>query len=105
MALSDDRSPSERTLSGRLPASETETTRTQRPLHFLPDDCLTEDGLRAALDTGSASERLRLLSHIVTYAPWDDIWTYVEPDELLSLLPELELPVSMAEAWRRYLDH
>ena len=102
MAHSDDRSPSKNILSGEPPRAPSALP--PRQLSFLPDDSLTEDRARALLKEGTPEERARLVSQIVSFAPWDEIWTYLTPDELRRLLPELDLPPSLAAAWRRYLD-
>ena len=43
------------------------------------------------------------MSHLLRYAQWDDIWTYVTREEVREIFPELELPENLRSAWARML--
>ncbi len=103
MAQSDDRSQSERTLSDRLPASPSEHRTDSEPLPFLPGQETSEVTARQILKSGDPEVRRALIAELISYAPWEEIWSYISRDELRDVLPKLDLPPSIAEAWRRYL--
>jgi hypothetical protein len=73
------------------------------PLYFFPDRDVTAAELRRVLDAGSAEERAWAISHLLRYAQWDDIWTYVSRDEVREVFPELDLPENLRSAWGRML--
>jgi hypothetical protein len=72
-------------------------------LYFFPDRPLTEADLRLLLATGSLEERAWAVAHLLRYAQWDDIWTYVSRDEVRELFPHLDLPDALRSAWGRVL--
>ena len=73
------------------------------PLYFFPDREVTAAELRRILDQGSAEERTWAISHLLRYAQWDDIWTYVSRDEVREVFPDLDLPDNLRNAWGRML--
>jgi hypothetical protein len=44
-----------------------------------------------------------VISHLLRYAQWDDIWTYVSRDEVKEIFPTLDLPENLRLAWGRML--
>ncbi len=104
MTHSDDRSPSEKTLSDQLPASHAEDRTSSTALPFLPEGDLSEADVRHILRGADSEQRHLLIAELISYAPWEEIWAYLDPDELLAVLPELDLPDSLATAWRRFLS-
>lgn len=76
--------------------------RTQQ-LYFFPDQTVTEEEARRLLRQGSAAERAWVVSHLLRYAQWDDIWLYVSREEVREIFPTLDLPVSLRQAWARML--
>lgn len=103
MAHSDDRSPSEKTLSDQIPASPTESRIDSGTLPFLPSHTLSEAEARRALKNGEPELRLALIAELISFAPWEVIWTFISREELKETLPDLDLPAPLAESWRRYL--
>ena len=73
------------------------------PLYFFPDQELTEPQLRAILVGDDRSRRAWAISHLLRYAQWDDIWTYVTRDEVREIFGELDLPDTLRVAWGRML--
>jgi hypothetical protein len=73
------------------------------PLYFFPDREVTATELRRVLDEGTAEERAWAISHLLRYAQWDDIWTYVSRDEVREVFPDLDLPDNLRQAWGRML--
>ena len=73
------------------------------PLYFFPDRRVTEDELRKILAEGSRDERAWAISHMLRYAQWEDIWTYVDRDEVREIFPVLDLPENLRTAWGRML--
>lgn len=82
--------------------SERETDVGRPALYFFPDRPVTEDEARRML-AGSPEERAQVVSHLLRYAEWDDIWRYVSRDEVREIFPTLDLPDSLRVAWARML--
>lgn len=76
--------------------------RTQ-PLYFFPDQTVTDEEARRLLRHGSPAERAWVVSHLLRYAQWDDIWLYVSREEVRDVFPTLDLPESLRQAWSRML--
>jgi hypothetical protein len=72
-------------------------------LYFVPDRPMTEASVRLLLATGGLDERAWAIAHLLRYAQWDDIWTYVSRDEVREIFPHLDLPESLRTAWGRVL--
>ena len=75
----------------------------EAPLYFFPDEEVTENELRTILDGGDEDQRAWVVSHMLRYAQWEDIWTYVTRDEVREIFPELDLPENLRAAWARML--
>ena len=73
------------------------------PLYFFPDEEVTAERLRRVLDKGSETERAWAISHLLRYAQWDDIWSYVSRDEVREVFDEIDLPDNLRQAWGRML--
>lgn len=73
------------------------------PLYFFPDRDVTDEELRRILDEGDEETRAWAISHLLRYAQWDDIWTYVSREEVRDIFPVLELPDNLRTAWGRML--
>jgi hypothetical protein len=71
-------------------------------LYFFPDRPVTEDQARAML-AGSVDERAEVISHLLRYAEWDDIWRFVSQQEVRDSFGSLDLPDSLRAAWARML--
>lgn len=74
-----------------------------KALYFFPDAEVTEVELRKLLAKGSRKERAWAISHLLRYAQWADIWTYVSRDEVREIFPDLDLPANLRSAWGRML--
>jgi hypothetical protein len=72
-------------------------------LYFFPDREVTDGELRALLRDGTEEQRGWAISHLLRYAQWEDIWTYVSRDEVREIFPTLELPDNLRQAWGRML--
>jgi hypothetical protein len=79
------------------------STENSRSLDFFPDQDVSELRARSILQNGSREERIWVISHLLSFAQWDDIWTYVSRDEVRELLMSLELPENLRAAWARML--
>ncbi len=71
-------------------------------LYFFPDRPVSEEQARRML-AGSVEERAEVISHLLRYAEWDDIWSYVSREEVREIFNTLELPDSLRTAWARML--
>ncbi len=72
-------------------------------LYFFPDQKVSESRVRSILQHGSLEERAWVISHLLRFAQWDDIWTYVSREEVREIFPQLELPENLQSAWARML--
>ena len=72
-------------------------------LYFFPDQQVTEEEARRLLRHGTNEQRAWVISHLLRYAVWDDIWTYVTRDDIREFLPEVELSENLRSAWGRIL--
>ncbi len=72
-------------------------------LYFFPESEVTEAELREVLASADSERRAWAISHMLRYAQWDDIWTYVDRDEVREIFTELDLPENLANAWARLL--
>ncbi len=72
-------------------------------LYFFPERSVTAAELRRILDGGALEERAWAVSHLLRYAQWDDIWTYVTRDQVRELFAALDLPDNLRQAWARML--
>ncbi len=75
---------------------------TSEGLYFFPDRLVTVAELQAKL-RGTVAERAWVVSHLLRYAQWDDIWAYVSREEVREIFPHLDLPESLRAAWARML--
>jgi hypothetical protein len=71
-------------------------------LYFFPDRPVTDEEARRML-AGTPRERATVVSHLLRYAEWDDIWSYVSRDEVREIFAALDLPDSLRAAWARML--
>lgn len=78
-------------------------TETSAGLYFFPEDDVSEDRVRRILADGTPEERAWVVSHLLRFAQWDDIWEYVERETVREIFPALELPESLRSAWARML--
>lgn len=72
-------------------------------LYFFPDQKVTADEARHLLRQGTSDQRAWVISHLLRYAQWDDIWAYVSRDEVKEAFPTLDLPENLRTAWGRML--
>jgi hypothetical protein len=73
------------------------------PLYFFPDRDVTAEELKRILAGGTPEERAWAISHLLRYAQWDDIWSYVSRDEVREVFAALDLPDNLRQAWGRML--
>ena len=78
-------------------------TADESSLYFFPDAEVTVSELEAALGGEDREARAWVISHLLRYALWEDIWEYVEREEVREIFPELDLPENLRIAWGRML--
>ena len=76
---------------------------TANGLYFFPDQDLTEAELRSILVGKDPERRAWVVSHLLRYAQWDDIWAYISREEVREMFGELDLPENLRIAWGRML--
>ena len=72
-------------------------------LYFFPDRPVADEEARRMIESGTLAERAEVVSHLLRYADWDDIWRFVSRDEVRGIFSELDLPESLRVAWARML--
>ncbi len=77
--------------------------RSSETLYFFPDQPVTAEEVRRILRQGSAEQRAWVISHLLRYAQWDDIWTYTSREEVKEIFNDLDLPENLRNAWARML--
>ena len=102
MAKSDDGTTSNRAIDTD-PSTADSKVREARAVDFLPGRTLSSDDLHQALRQSDPAERAELISHLLCYAPWDEIWVYVKPEEVREIWDQLSLPDSLRLSWGRLL--
>jgi hypothetical protein len=75
----------------------------QEDLYFFPEQSVTAEEARHALRYGTTSQRAWVISHLLRYAVWDDIWMYVNREEVREIFADLDLPENLRNAWGRML--
>lgn len=76
---------------------------TETALYFFPEEDVTEEELREILASEDIERRAWAISHLLRYAQWDDIWTYVDRDEVREIFTSLDLTENLRQAWARML--
>lgn len=72
-------------------------------LYFFPDEEIDADEVRAILAGDDQERRLWVVSHLLRYGEWEDIWEFVSREEVRELFPRLDLPDNLRTAWARML--
>ena len=72
------------------------------PAYFFPEKPVTLAEARA-LFAGTREQRASVVSHLLRYAQWEDIWSWVDRDEVRELLPLLDLPDNLRAKWAHLL--
>ncbi|HVS00650.1 MAG TPA: hypothetical protein VMW27_28785 [Thermoanaerobaculia bacterium] len=73
------------------------------PLYFFPDQKVTAEEVRRLLRQGTEEQRAWVISHLLRYAQWDDIWAFVSREEVKEVFLTLDLPENLRQAWARML--
>ena len=93
-----------RRLAGGPPGRYTDRAMTGTDaLYFFPDREVSAEELKTILEKGPRAKRAWAISHLLRYAQWDDIWSYVSRDEVREIFAELDLPETLRQAWGRML--
>ena len=71
--------------------------------YFFPDREVSAIELESILSGSDRDQKCWAISHMLRYAQWDDIWTYVSREEVRELFPYLDLPENLRQAWARML--
>jgi hypothetical protein len=72
-------------------------------LYFFPDQKVTAEEARHLLRHGTVEQRSWVISHLLRYAQWDDIWLYASREEVKEIFGDLDLPENLRHAWGRML--
>lgn len=75
-----------------------------RLLPYLPARQLTAPQVRQQLQQADTEVSRQLLAQLVSLAPWDELWTFITPDELKTQLPHLDLPQGLKSAWQAWFE-
>lgn len=80
-----------------------ELVRKDEDLYVFPERVMTAGEIRQVLRSGGRPERAWLISQLLRYAEWEEIWTYISRDEVRQLWADLDLSPSLRQAWARIL--
>jgi len=80
-----------------------ETSERGGSLYFFPDQKISQQEVLHLLHQGTREQRAWVISHLLRYAQWDDIWNYVTREEVKEIFPVLDLPENLRQAWARML--
>ena len=72
-------------------------------LYFFPEEDVTRAELLSILNGVDEERRAWAISHLLRYAQWDDIWTFVSEDQVREIFASLDLPENLRVAWARKL--
>jgi hypothetical protein len=72
-------------------------------LYFFPEEKVSDDQARRWLRDGPPAKRLWVISQLLRYAQWNDIWSYVTREEVREVFFDLDLPANLRAAWGRML--
>ncbi|HXU44895.1 MAG TPA: hypothetical protein VN783_05180 [Thermoanaerobaculia bacterium] len=72
-------------------------------LYFFPEHQVTRDEARRLLASGTETERAWVISHLLRYAQWEDIWEFTSREDVRELFPLLDLPENLRQKWARML--
>ncbi len=72
------------------------------PLYFFPERPVTLAEARALI-AGTPEQRAVVVSHLLRYAQWEDIWRWVDRDQVRALFPLLDLPENLRAKWAHLL--
>ncbi len=86
-----------------MDSGDLDSTPDKPTLYFFPDAELTESQLRQILEGTDDIRRAWAVSHMLRYAIWEDIWHYVDREEVIALWPLLDLSDNLRKAWGRML--
>jgi hypothetical protein len=81
----------------------TTESHTDNTLYFFPEDQISTSELESILAGQDYERKCWAVSHLLRYAQWDDIWTYISRDEVREIFDDLDLPETLAQAWGRML--
>lgn len=68
--------------------------------YFLWDYDLTDKKIRDILDGKNEVEKIWIISRILTYARFEDVWKYLSIKDVVSIFPKLRLPTKTKDAWQ-----
>lgn len=70
----------------------------------LPRGALTVTELEELLRDTGGDERRGLMVEILCFAPWEDLWRILTPQEVGEELGDLDLPQGLKTSWSRWLE-
>lgn len=71
--------------------------------YFLWDYDLSENQIRKILHGSNQTEKLWLMTRIMTHAKFEDIWKYFALEDIVRVFPKLRLPLKARQNWQRAL--
>ena len=78
---------------------------TGQRLYFLWDYDISDEDIRRILNSGSSSEKAWIITRILEYAKWDDIWRYLTVADIRENFEHLRFRRPQdSELWAYALD-
>ncbi len=72
--------------------------------YFLWDYDIEEQQVQEILKGENESEKIWLISRILTHAKYEDIWKYLAPEDIVKIFPKLKLSEDTKKNWLRALN-
>ena len=72
--------------------------------YFLWDYELTENQIHTILHGTNETEKLWLMTRIITHAKFEDIWQYLTIEDIIKVFPKLRLSPKSKQNWQRALN-
>ena len=69
-------------------------------LYFLWDYDLTEKDIRRILSSGNETEKIWMMSRILSCARFEDVWKYLKVKEVAGSFSKLRLRPEIKNAWK-----
>ncbi|MBI2337879.1 hypothetical protein HYU95_01735 [Candidatus Daviesbacteria bacterium] len=72
--------------------------------YFIWDYDLNEKQLHSILHGNNETEKLWLMTRIMTHAKFEDIWKYLKVEDIVKVFKKLRLPPKIKQNWQYTLN-
>lgn len=71
--------------------------------YAFPDQEITQAEIRELLANGSRKQRAQMITNLVCFVSWHELWTLVSTEEVREIFPHLTLSPALEKAWASWL--